>query len=314
MISPDTFLTALYIAVDDFCKEHELTPAEQTIWACGRPRALTRSEVVTLSIFGQWSRFRSERDFWSFCEQRLRPLFPDLPDRSEFVRAQQRFEPTAAAFGLDLARRMNAENAPYEVLDRCGLATRMCGRRGRDWLGGYANKGLCGRLGFFWGLQLMCVTNDEGVISGYGFAPGSAKDQPMAEALLAARHQQDPGLPTAGTGARTKLYLVDRGFSGPRRKKIWKERYGATVLGPPQKGHGAPWPPELERWLAGLRQIVETVHDRLLNFFRLARERPHSITGFRARLAAKVALHNFCIWLNRSLGRPSLQFADLLGW
>lgn len=314
MISPDTFLTALYIAVDDFCKEHEPTPAEQTIWASGRPRALTRSEVVTLSIFGQWSRFRSERDFWSFCEQCLRPLFPDLPDRSEFVRAQQRFEPTTVAFGLELARRMNAENALFEVLDRCGLATRMCGRRGRDWLGGYANKGLCGRLGFFWGFQLMCVTTDEGVISGYGFAPGSAKDQPMAEALLAARHQQDPGLPTAGTGARAKLYLVDRGFSGPRRKKMWKERYGANVLGAPQKGHGPPWPRQMERWLASLRQIVETVHDRLLNFFRLARERPHTITGFRARLAAKVALHNFCIWLNRSLGRSSLQFADLLGW
>lgn len=314
MVSPDTFLTALYIAVDDFCKEHEPTLDEQTIWASGRPRALTRSEVVTLSIFGQWSRFRSERDFWSYCEQRLLPLFPDLPDRSEFVRAQQRFEPTTAAFGLDMARRMNAENAPYEVLDRCGLATRMCGRRGRDWLGGYANKGLCGRLGFFWGFQLMCVTTDEGVISGYGFAPGSTKDQPMAEAMLAARHQQARGMPTAGTGARAKIYLVDKGFSGPRRKEMWKERYGANVLGAPQKGHGSPWPREMERWLASLRQIVETVHDRLLNFFRLARERPHSVTGFRARLAAKVALHNFCIWLNRSLGRPSLQFADLLGW
>ena len=64
----------------------------------------------------------------------------------------------------------------------------------------------------------------------------------------------------------------------------------------------------------GLRQIIETVHDRLLNFFRLAKERPHCIAGFQARLAAKVALHNVCIWLNRQHGRPLLQFADLLGW
>jgi hypothetical protein len=34
----------------------------------------------------------------------------------------------------------------------------------------------------------------------------------------------------------------------------------------------------------------------------------------RARLAARVALHNFCIWLNERLGRPRLAFADLLGW
>jgi hypothetical protein len=314
MISPDTFLIELYVSVDDFCKHHALTEAEQTIWSCGRARSLTRSEVVTLSIFGQWGRFRSEREFWSFCEQRLRPLFPGLPNRSEFVRAQQRFEPTAAAYALYLAGLLKAGEALFEVIDRCGLATRMCGRRGRDWLGGYANKGLCGRLGFFWGLQLMCATTRDGVITGYGFAPGSAKDQPMAEALFAARHQKDPRMPTAGTGARPKIYLVDKGFSGPRRVKSWRERYGVTVIGAPQRGHGEPWSARDERWLARLRQIVETVHDRLLNFFRLGRERPHTIGGFRARLAAKVGLHNFCIWLNRKLGRPSLKFADLLGW
>jgi hypothetical protein len=32
-------------------------------------------------------------------------------------------------------------------------------------------------------------------------------------------------------------------------------------------------------------------------------------------LAARVALHNFCIWLNEQLGRPRLAFvADLLEW
>lgn len=314
MISPDTFLTELYVLVDDFCKENAPSATEQTIWPCGRVRALSRSEVVTLSIFGQWGRFRSEREFWSFCEQRLLGLFPDLPHRSEFVRAQQRFEPTTGAFALHVAAALKIEDAPYEVIDRCGLATRTCGRRGRDWLGGYANKGMCGRLGFFWGLQLMCATTDEGVITGYGFAPGSTKDQPMAETLFAARHRRDPSLPTAGTGARLKYYVVDKGFSGPKRKRFWKERYGVNVVGAPHKGHGPSWPAEWERWLARIRQIVETVHDRLLNFFRLARERPHSISGFQARLSAKIALHNFCIWLNRSLGRESLRFADLLGW
>jgi hypothetical protein len=34
----------------------------------------------------------------------------------------------------------------------------------------------------------------------------------------------------------------------------------------------------------------------------------------RSRLAARVALHNFCMWLNKQLGRPLLSFADLLGW
>jgi hypothetical protein len=32
------------------------------------------------------------------------------------------------------------------------------------------------------------------------------------------------------------------------------------------------------------------------------------------RLSAKVALHNICIAINRSLGRADLATADLLGW
>ena len=68
------------------------------------------------------------------------------------------------------------------------------------------------------------------------------------------------------------------------------------------------------RWLHSLRQIVETVYAKLMEFFRLEKERPHSLDGFQANLAAKAALHNFCIWLNTQLGRGPLAFADLLGW
>jgi hypothetical protein len=60
--------------------------------------------------------------------------------------------------------------------------------------------------------------------------------------------------------------------------------------------------------------MVETVYDKLYHTFRLDRERPHERSGFQARLAAKIALHNFCIWLHAQLGRPRLAFADLVDW
>ena len=61
-------------------------------------------------------------------------------------------------------------------------------------------------------------------------------------------------------------------------------------------------------------EIVENAYDKLFNTFGLWRERPHELEGLRSRLAARVALHNFSIWLNDQLGRPRLAFADLLGW
>jgi len=110
-------------------------------------------------------------------------------------------------------------------------------------------------------------------------------------------------------------YVVDKGFEGAENHRRWFERYGARLICPPKRNaREVVWPKRLRRWVAGIRQIVESVYDKLFNTFGLWRERPHELNGLRARLAARVAVHNFCIWLNDRLGRPRLAFADLLGW
>ena len=171
------------------------------------------------------------------------------------------------------------------------------------------DKGYCARLGYFQGLHLLTCLNPEGVITGFGISMASTKDQPFAEAFLGARHHGLKSCSSVGLPCRSGDYVTDQGFMGKDRHRDWLRYFGVRVIHS-QVGYTRLW----RRWLAGVRQIVESVHDDLLNVFRLDRERPHEFGGFCARLSAKVALHNFCIYLNRSLGRPSLQFADLLGW
>ena len=63
----DTFLTTLYVMVDDFGKASwppEPRPGPQA--------ALSRSEVVTLAMFGQWQGFGSERGFYRYVQRHLR--------------------------------------------------------------------------------------------------------------------------------------------------------------------------------------------------------------------------------------------------
>jgi hypothetical protein len=158
----------------------------------------------------------------------------------------------------------------------------------------------------------VAVTPD-GVLTGLGFGPASARDHQVAEAFLALRRGPDPRLPTVGAPAAGP-YVADKGFEGRDHHDRWRARYGATVINPPKRNSRQPWPKALRRWLAGVRQIVETVYDKLHAVFRLRAERPHDLTGLQARLAAKAALHNFCLWLNTQLGRDRLAFADLLAW
>ena len=152
-----------------------------------------------------------------------------------------------------------------------------------------------------------------GVITGLGCGAASTKDQPLAETFFALRRFPQPGLASVGAPA-VGPYVVDKGFEGQANHTAWWTAYGAQGLCPPRRNGKTPWPKPLRRWLAGVRQIVETVHDKLQHTFRLDRERPHALSGLQARLAAKIALHNFCIWLNEQLGRPRLALADLVDW
>lgn len=308
MIDANTFLTILYVMVDDFSKSH--LPGEQA--HPGRKASLSRSEVMCLAIFSQWYMFRSHRDFYRWAQRHLQAAFPHLPDRTQFNRLVRAYRDEISAFSLYLAELLKARNTIYEVLDTTGVPVRNVKRRGSGWLVGLANIGKCTRLGWYQGFRLLIATTPEGVITGFGFGEGSAKEQPLTEVFLGLRSQPDPRFPTVGLPALA-YYLADKGFAGTKTHQRWFDLYQARMVCEPQT-NAKPWPKDWQRWLRSLRQIVETTFDKLFNFFRLEKERPHDLTGFQAHLAAKVALHNYCIWLNKQFNRQPLTFADLLAW
>jgi Transposase DDE domain len=308
MVDVDTFLTILYVMADDFCKTSlppELHPGPQA--------ALSRSEVVTLALFGQWQGFGSERGFYRYAQRHLRAAFPSLPAREQFNRQLRQQHAALVAFCLYLVQLLAAQRCAYEALDSSGVPTRDAKRRGAGWLPGVADIGWSNRLGWYEGLHLLLAVNPVGVITGFGFGAASTKDQPLADTFFALRRSPHPGLASVGAPARSP-YIVDKGFEGQANHRAWWTTYGAQVICPPKRNSMTPWPKPLRRWLAGIRQMVETVYDKLHHTFRLDRERPHALSGVQARLAAKIALHNFCIWLNEQLGRPRLAFTDLVDW
>lgn len=303
----DTFVTTVYVMADDFSK------AQQATWPVqpGPPPALSVAEMLSLALLSRWARFSSDWDFYRYAQTRLKPAFPKLPNYSQFNRWLRQTTPWLIGFSQALQVQLIEPDGVYEALDTMGCATRNAKRRGNGWLAGEANIGYCNRLGWYEGLNIMTSVRPDGVITGFGCAPASTKEQPYAETFLAVRAKASPQLPEVGRPA-AGWYVTDNGFCG--RATHWWEAYAARVISPSQRSHPRPWPKVWRRWLARLRQIVETVHAKLLQSFRLERERPHHLQGFRARLAASVALHNLCIFLNLQLGRPKLAFADLITW
>jgi Transposase DDE domain len=309
MLDVDTFLTTLYVMVDDFCQSR--APKRKP----GPEASLSASEVITLSIFARWSRFASERDFYRYAQTNLLDAFPTLPDRSQFNRLSRFHAGFLEAFVLHLAALVvQRRKCPYEALDSSAMPVRDAKRRGTGWLAGQADIGWSNSLGWYEGFRLLAAVDPTGVITGFCFGAASTADQQMAETFFAVRAKPNPRLISVGS-VSSGPYIADKGFEGAENHRRWLESYGAQVIHPPKRNsRKRSWSKRSREWVAGIRQIVESVYDKLFNAFGLWRERPHELQGLRVRLAARVALHNFCIWLNDQLGRPRLAFADLLGW
>src|SRR5215470_20121457 len=106
MVDIETFLTTLYVMSDDFCKWH--LPAEAL--HPGPQASLSRSEVITLALFGQWVQFPSERAFYRYAHHHLHEAFPQLPDRSQFNRLQREHRDAITAFALFLVQLLHAQD------------------------------------------------------------------------------------------------------------------------------------------------------------------------------------------------------------
>ena len=83
MIDPDTFLTTLYVTVDDLLSELSLAEPRRR----GPALALRQSAVVTLALDGQWAHVGGEAAFYRPAAAHLRAAFPRLPARRQDNRA-----------------------------------------------------------------------------------------------------------------------------------------------------------------------------------------------------------------------------------
>lgn len=306
MLNLDTFLTILYVSVDDFCQSNPAVTRRP-----GRPASLEPSEVITLALLAQFWWFRSERDFYRYAWNHLRPAFPNLPDRAQLNRLMRHHWRELVAFWQHGVDELQAQAGIYEILDTVPIPVRNIKRRGRGWLAGLANIGWSTRLGWYNGFHGLVAVNPSGIITGFAAAAASEKDQTMTTSFLALRIGQLSGLPTVGR-FNPGYYLADNGFEGWKNAQLWHDSFHAPFVVIPARSRPGTIAKSWRRWLISMRQQVETVYDKLVNWFGLGKDRNHTLSGFQLRLAAKVALHNFLIRLNLDLDRPPMAFADLV--
>jgi len=292
----DSFLTALYVLVDDWWQaSHPPSPRGR-----GRPYLMSESEVLALAILAQWPRWRSERDFWRFADAHLRSYFPNLLSQGQLNRRIRALESEMKALQRDLAESLADGSEVYRVLDTTLIPAVVRVRACRKGL--FAGQAAFGRsvskTEWVYGFKVAISITPEGVVTAFGLAPANCDERPIGEFLIVSDGHD--------------AFLADKGFSSVEWEKRWVEKFDALVAATPQKTAKRAWPEEARRWAAGKRQLIEGAIWQLKDQFSLERHRAKTLGGLLARLAAKVAAYTCGQVLNDRLGRSLRHLASLL--
>lgn len=333
----DTFLTTVYVLVDDAYTERF---AHRKPHRPGAKPEVSDSEVLTLAILAQHHPRRSERAFLRFVKRSWRAYFPRLLGQSSFNRRVKDLWGVLAGLVPWLAEQVRglAGRAPvYEIADGSGVAlVRNC--RARTGLFGEGASFGRGGSGYSWyyGLQLVCVVDQHGVISGFAACRADTEERWLVEAVL--RWRCDPGLPQPSdeemkvligpshsrgqerTGPKSPVWpregagrnrgcvlVTDQGYAGDGWEGHWRERCRTGV----ETGKGLS--PRASREHSSIRQEIERVFSTLFEHFGLAYPKARSLWGAMARVSAKIAAFDIAVLVNYLFNRPPRAIFDPIG-
>ena len=283
-------LDLLLIAV--FCTADDLLP-ERTKNA---RRRVTDAEVVTLCVAQQVMDIGSDREFLAVAAKRLSHLFPQLPLQPGYLKRRRRLADT-----IDWLCGVFAQDSPgwRDELVLLDSTPEEYGRSletaRRSELADACGYGYCrSHSRWFWGMRLHLAAGPDGTPRAAILAPADQREREVALRLL----------PLALSGG--EQIICDKGYAGEEFKQTVAERFGATVLRPSRKDE-----PDTGPHLSSIRQRIESIFQTLKDRLGLERHRARTLTGLRARIAAKLLALAAGVWLNWTLGRPPRAFADL---
>lgn len=194
----ETFLTILYVWVDDLYKQ---VVAPQLPVCGGAGPKLSDSEVLCLGVAAQWRSgvpWQSERGCLRHIRKHWHALFPALISQSAFNRRLRRLWGGFILIQQAVAQQLVGPDE-FEVMDAVPVPVAHGARSFHPgWLADIARIGKGGNDRYFFGLHVLLVASSSGVATGWIVGAGNIQDRWLADFLLSAR----AGCPhLAGSGA-----------------------------------------------------------------------------------------------------------------
>jgi len=288
------YIVKVFVMVDDFCK---IYCPPRTLRQRGPMPKLADSEAITMEIVGEYLGLHTDEGIYHYFDRHWRPLFPHLPDRSNFVRQCANLWSVKKHFFTHISHFQDhylqiLDSMPLEVCKfvRAKTTTQFKGTAAYGkWFGQT-----------FFGYRLHLKITDQGMIRNFILAAANEHDIRYTQPLLG---DDRGGWALADKGYRSR-WLHD---------ELWNDRkmYFHTSVRKIDK-KDSPLPLETIRTLTGKRRLIETVAGQLEQRFGIKTTFARDLWHLLNRIIRKILSHTIGVWLNLQLNQDPLKLRLLV--
>lgn len=288
----ENFIIWVYCWVDDALKN---LLGDTQLRQRGFGPALSDSEMITMEIVAEFLGIDTDKGAWSYFHDCWLDWFPALGSRANYAKHASNLWVIKQKLHQSLACTLGAFSDKLHICDgfpieACELKRAYHSRCFED----EASYGYCAAKDEkYYGFKGNVLINTEGVITGI--------------TLSAANIDERESLWDIVSGIDGML-IADKGLIGAEFKQTLYEYTGVDLQTSVRSNMTETRPFSFVSWLKSTRRLVETVIGQLAERFNMETVRARKLWHLTNRIARKVLAHTLCIFINKQLGNPPLQF------
>ncbi|MEZ4880336.1 MAG: IS982 family transposase [Chitinophagales bacterium] len=276
-------ITEVFVKVDDFCNEFELTYKQHQLTneTCAKKRnrkaTLSDSEIITILITFHGGQFKNFKSFYiHYVCSELKDLFPKVVSYNRFIELSHR---SALAFMFFLHYSCRGECTGISFIDSTVL--RVCHNKRIKRNKVFKDIAKVGKstMGWFFGFKLHLIINDKGEILSFYLTQGNVDDRNIK----------------AITHMTKELFgklFGDKGYISKALSDILFGN-GIQLITAVKRNMKQQALSNEEKVLLRKRSVIETVNDELKNICQIEHTRHRSISGFLLNIMGAIAAYSF---------------------
>jgi hypothetical protein len=290
------FIITVYCLVCDY---YQIIKEQFKLRRGGFAPTLTDEEVMTIEICGEYFKLKTDQDIFDYFQAHYQQDFPQLRDRTLFLRQGANLWQVKAAIQRLLVIHSGQADDPVQAIDTLPLPICVYTRAPRDrCFKPLADYGYCAAKQMdYYGFKLGLRIARSGMITYYPLLPARPHDIQFLEELV----ENFCGMVPA-----------DKGFIDALRQALLQERQGVTVITPARKNMTETVPFQLRKICHRWRKRIETVGSQLTERFAIDHIRVRDLWHYQHRLIRKILAHTVAVFLNLQLARNPLDLDGLL--